>query len=48
MFLAEHTISSYFTHTHTPVYRPFFGTTQVSWYQEGKTNLDFTKAKNSE
>ena len=23
---------------------PFFGTTQVSQYQKGKTNLDFTEA----
>jgi len=23
-------------------------TTQVSWYQKGKTNLDFTEAKDSE
>jgi len=27
---------------------PFSGTTQVSWYQEGKTNLDFTEARDSE
>ena len=33
------------THTHTPVYRPFSGTTQVSRYQKGKTNLDFTEAR---
>jgi len=25
-----------------------FGTTQVSQYQKGKTNLDFTKARDSE
>jgi len=24
------------------------GTTQVSWYQKGKTNLDFTEARDSE
>ena len=35
-------------HTHTPVYRPFSGTTQVSRYQKGKTNLDFTEARDSE
>ena len=23
------------------------GTTQVSWYQKGKTNLDFTEARDS-
>ena len=35
------------THTH-PFNGPFFGTTQVSRYQKGKTNLDFTEAKDSE
>jgi len=37
------------THTHThPINSPFSGTTQVSWYQKGKTNLDFTAARDSE
>jgi len=27
---------------------PFSGTTLVSWYQKGKTNLDFTEARDSE
>jgi len=27
---------------------PFSGTTQVSQYQKGKTNLDFTEARDSE
>jgi len=37
------------THTHThPFNGPFSGTTQVSWYQKGKTNLDFTEARDSE
>jgi len=32
------------THTHThPFNGPLSGTTQVSWYQKGKTNLDFTE-----
>jgi len=32
------------THTHThPFNGPFSGTTQVSRYQNGKTNLDFTE-----
>jgi len=26
----------------------FYGTTQVSWYQKGKTNLDFTETRDSE
>ena len=35
------------THTH-PLNSPLSGTTQVSWYQKGKTNLDFTGARDSE
>jgi len=35
------------THTH-PFNGPFSGTTQVSRYQKGKTNLDFTEATDSE
>ena len=35
------------THTH-PFNGPFSGTTWVSWYQKGKTNLDFTEARDSE
>ena len=37
------------THTHThPFNGPFSGTTRVSRYQEGKTNLDFIEARDSE
>jgi len=36
------------THTHTLFNGPFSGTTQVSRYQKGKTNLDFTEASDSE
>jgi len=37
------------THTHThPFNGHFSGTTQVSRYQKGKTNLDFTEARYSE
>ena len=37
------------THTHThPFNGPLSRTTQVSRYQKGKTNLDFTEAKDSE
>ena len=37
------------THTHThPFNCPFSGITQVSQYQKGKTNLDFTEARDSE
>jgi len=35
------------THTHS-FNGPFSGTTQVSRYQKGKTNLDFTTARDSE
>jgi len=39
------------THTHThphPFNGPFSETTRVSQYQKGKTNLDFTEARDSE
>jgi len=35
------------THTH-PFNGPFSETTRVSRYQKGKTNLDFTEARDSE
>ena len=35
------------THTH-PFNGPLSGTIQVSRYQKGKTNLDFTEARDSE
>ena len=42
-------ISNSLTHTHThPFNGPFSGTTQVGRYQKGKTNLDFTEARDSE
>jgi len=37
------------THTHThPFNGPLSGTIRVSQYQKGKTNLDFTEARDSE
>ena len=36
------------THTHIPFNGPFSGTTRVSRYQKGKTDLDFTEARDSE
>jgi len=40
---------SAFIHTHTHTFNgPLFGTTRVSWYQKGKTNLDFTEARDSD
>ena len=44
-------ISLYCQHTHThthPFNGPFSGTTWVSRYQKGKTNLEFTEARDSE
>ena len=38
-----------YTHTHKHTFNgPFSGTTRVSRYQKGKTNLDFTEARDSE
>ena len=48
---ALHCDPCYVTHTHThthPFNSPFSGTTQVSWYQKGKNNLNFTEARDSE
>jgi len=36
-----------YTHTH-PFNSPLSGTTRVSRYQKGKTNLDFAEARESE
>ena len=41
------TLSISQTHTHT-FNGPLSGTTRVSRYQKGKTNLDFTEARDSE
>jgi len=42
-------VSVHHTHTHTHSFNgPFSGTTQVSRYQKGKTNLDFAGARDSE
>ena len=43
-----HIIRSRSSHTHTCLTALFSGTTQVSRYQKGKTNLDFTEARDSE
>jgi len=37
-----------YTHTHTRLMALFSGTTRVSQYQKGKTNLNFTEASDSE
>ena len=44
-----HTHTHAHTHTHTHTFNcPFSRTTQVSRYQKGKTNLNFTEARDSE
>jgi len=46
---ATHTHAHARTRTRTrPFNGTFSGTTRVSRYQKGKTNLDFTEAKDSE
>ena len=40
--------SYWHTHTHTHLKALFSGTTRVSRYQKGKTNLDFTESRDSE
>ena len=47
--IERETLTSERTYTHThPFNGPFSGTTQVSRYEKGKTNLDFTEARDSE
>jgi len=41
-------ITYYYYYTRNTFNGPFSGTTQVSRYQKGKTNLDFTEARDSE
>jgi len=43
----ESTYQHNIQHTH-PFNGPFSGTTRVGQYQKGKTNLDFTEARDSE
>ena len=47
IYLFLHNLTHTHTHTHT-FNSPFSGTTWVSQYQKDKTNLDFTKARDSE
>jgi len=48
-FFTQTNITITLTHTHTHLFNvPFSGTTRVSWYQKGKTNLDFTETRGSE
>jgi len=42
-------VMTHIVHTHTRLFNgPLSGTTQVNRYQKGKTNLDFTEARDSE
>jgi len=43
----QHRLGSVYTHSH-PFNGPLSGTTRVGRYQKGKTNLDFTEARDSE
>jgi len=43
----ESTVTAALTHTHTRL-TALSGTTQASQYQKGKTNVDFTEARDSE
>jgi len=45
--IAKKVLYNTYTHTH-PLNGPFSGTIRVSRYQNGKTNLDFTEARDSE
>jgi len=44
----QHEGNYYYNTTLHPFNGPLSGTTQVSRYQEGKTNLDFTAARDGE
>ena len=46
-WICIHTAHAKHTHTH-PFNGPFSGTTRVGRYLKGKTNLDFTEARDSE
>jgi len=49
MTLFERLAASVLQYTHTHLFNdPLSGTTQLSQYQEGKTNLDFTETRDSE
>jgi len=47
IWLSTTSVPLVITHTH-PFNCPLSGTTQVSRYQKGRTNLDFTEARDSE
>ena len=47
--MSHGSVSTTLIYTHTQMFNgSLSGTTRVSWYQKGKTNLDFTEARDSE
>ena len=48
MELNEYSSTKTLLHYYTRLTALFSGTTQVSRYQKGKTNLDFTEARDSQ
>jgi len=48
LYSSENDFNNTHTHTHTRLTARFSGTTRVSRYQKGKTNLDFSEARDSE
>ena len=46
--ISQETSKRMHTHTRYTFNSPFSGTTRVSQYQKGKTNLDFTEARDRE
>jgi len=43
-----HAATKFYSQLNTHPFGPLSGTTRVSQYQKGKTNLDFTEARDSE
>jgi len=48
MSLKNHDDTDAHKHAHTRLTAFSSGTTQVSWYQKGKTNQEFSEARDSE
>jgi len=47
-YVTDETENHFFVTHIYPLNGPLSGTTRVSWYQKGKTNLDFTEGRDSE
>ena len=48
VYVYTYYVYTYYIYTFNGLYGPFSGTTRVGWYQKGKTNLDFTEARDNE